>query len=102
MIRIESAFLFDAGTLEIDPERSVEGELKGSFLYLTHWALISGCMDRVRTLINIDDCGDPRVRDYTSKWKSWLSARSRNDPLHGFWPTVWYIIIDAPKMKPIP
>jgi hypothetical protein len=32
----------DAGTLEIDPERSVEGKLKGSFLYLTHWVLISG------------------------------------------------------------
>ena len=31
-----------------------------------------------------------------------LSDRSRGEPLHGFWPTAWYIIIDAPKMKPIP
>src|SRR5712692_4198165 len=32
----------DAGTLEIDLERGVEGELKGLVLYLTHWALTSG------------------------------------------------------------
>ena len=34
----------DAGTLEIDPERSVEGELKGLVLYLTHWVLTSGAV----------------------------------------------------------
>jgi hypothetical protein len=32
----------DAGTLEIDLERGVEGELKGLILYLTHWVLTSG------------------------------------------------------------
>ncbi len=32
----------DAGTLEIDPERGVERELKGLFLYLIHWVLTSG------------------------------------------------------------
>lgn len=32
----------DAGTLEIDFERSVEGELKRLILYLTHWVLTSG------------------------------------------------------------
>ena len=31
-----------------------------------------------------------------------LIARSRNDSLHGFGPTAWYIIIDAPRMKPMP
>ncbi len=32
----------DAGTLEIDFERSVEGELKRLILFLTHWVLTSG------------------------------------------------------------
>ena len=32
----------DAGTLEIDLERGIEGELKALILYLTHWALTSG------------------------------------------------------------
>jgi hypothetical protein len=32
----------DPGTLEIDLERGVEGELKGLILYLTHWVLTSG------------------------------------------------------------
>jgi hypothetical protein len=32
----------DAGTLESDLERGVEGELKGLVLYLTHWVLTSG------------------------------------------------------------
>ena len=32
----------DAGALEIDFERSVEGELKRLILYLTHWVLTSG------------------------------------------------------------
>ena len=32
----------DAGTLEIDLKRGVEGELKGLILYLTHWVLTSG------------------------------------------------------------
>jgi len=31
-----------AGTLEIDLERGVEGELKGLILRLTHWVLTSG------------------------------------------------------------
>jgi hypothetical protein len=32
----------DAGTLEIDAQKPVEGELKGLILYLTHSALTSG------------------------------------------------------------
>ena len=32
----------DAGTLEIDFERGVEGELKGLILCLTYWVLTSG------------------------------------------------------------
>jgi hypothetical protein len=32
----------DAGTLEIDLERGVAGELKGLILYLTPWVLTSG------------------------------------------------------------
>jgi hypothetical protein len=32
----------DPGTLEIDLERGVEGELKGSIMYLTPWVLASG------------------------------------------------------------
>ena len=32
----------DAGTLEIDLERGVEGELKGLILCLTYWVLTSG------------------------------------------------------------
>jgi hypothetical protein len=32
----------DTGTLEINLERGVEGELKGLILYLTHWVLTSG------------------------------------------------------------
>jgi hypothetical protein len=32
----------DAGTLGIDLERGVEGELKGLTLYLTHWVPPSG------------------------------------------------------------
>jgi hypothetical protein len=31
----------DAGALELDLERGVEGELKRPFLYLTHWVLTS-------------------------------------------------------------
>jgi len=31
-----------AGTLEIDLESGIEGELKGLILYLTHWVLTSG------------------------------------------------------------
>lgn len=31
----------DAGTWEIDLERSVEEEMKGLILYLTHWVLTS-------------------------------------------------------------
>ena len=31
-----------AGTLEIDLERGVEGELKRLILYLTYWVLTSG------------------------------------------------------------
>jgi hypothetical protein len=31
----------DAGALELDLERGVEGELKGPILYLTHWVLTS-------------------------------------------------------------
>jgi hypothetical protein len=38
----EAAVGSDAGTLEIDLERRVEGELKGLILYLTHWVLTSG------------------------------------------------------------
>jgi hypothetical protein len=33
----EAAVRGDAGTLEIDLERGVEGELKGLILYFTHW-----------------------------------------------------------------
>ncbi len=32
----------DAGTLELDLERGVEGKLKRPILYLTHWVLTSG------------------------------------------------------------
>jgi hypothetical protein len=31
----------DAGTLELDLERGVEGKLKRPILYLTHWVLTS-------------------------------------------------------------
>jgi hypothetical protein len=32
----------DPGTLEIDLERGVEGELKGLVLFVTHWVWTSG------------------------------------------------------------
>jgi hypothetical protein len=38
----EAAVGGDAGTLKIDLERGIEGELKGLILYLTHWVLTSG------------------------------------------------------------
>ncbi len=38
----QAAVRSDAGTLEIDLERYVEGELKRLILYLTHWVLASG------------------------------------------------------------
>jgi hypothetical protein len=37
----QAAVRGDARPLEIDPERSVERELKGLILYLTHWVLTS-------------------------------------------------------------
>lgn len=38
----QAAVGFDAGTLEIDLERGIEGELKKLILYLTHRVLTSG------------------------------------------------------------
>src|ERR1039458_2079032 len=37
----QATFRSDAGALELDLERGVEGELKGPILYLTHWVLTS-------------------------------------------------------------
>lgn len=38
----QAAIGSDAGTLEVDFEEGIEGELKRLILYLTHWVLTSG------------------------------------------------------------
>jgi hypothetical protein len=51
----------DAGILEGDFERDVEGELKGLIFHLTHWVLTSGLSSSRSHVMNIDDGNDSKI-----------------------------------------
>ena len=59
----------DARSLEIDFEKSVEGELKRLVFFFTHWVLASVRPDRARSPINKDAEGRWKVGMPKSNWK---------------------------------